>query len=300
MALPRVSVVIPTRNRPAVVSRAVTSALSQTFYDLEVIVVDDGSDDETEDVLRGLASSDDRLRVLRTTGGRGAPTARNHGIDAARAELVAFLDDDDEWLPDKIALQVGELDDDPGLTLIGCHHEEVTSRGAAAYVGPRTWHPHALLWCNFLGSASFVVARRPPRFDPELEACQDWDLWVRSIAKGGTARVIPEVLVRYSAEGSDRITESSARRLAGHARFAMNHSAEMSSSCRAYHRARQRLLRARTAPGHALAAAAIVATTPPPISSLLAREIAAARAGARMGDPGRGMRTLGRLLEGRV
>lgn len=99
-----VSVVIPTRNRPELVSRAVRSALAQTLADIEVIVVVDGPDNSTRAAL--ATESDPRLRVIELTASRGAPGARNAGVTAATAEWTALLDDDDEWLPEKLAIQL--------------------------------------------------------------------------------------------------------------------------------------------------------------------------------------------------
>jgi len=102
--LPEVSVVIPTRSRPDLVTRAVRSALAQTAVALEVIVVIDGPDGPTSDALARIADS--RLRVVVVPESRGAPNARNVGVRAARAPWTALLDDDDEWLPDKLAVQL--------------------------------------------------------------------------------------------------------------------------------------------------------------------------------------------------
>lgn len=101
---PDVSVVIPTLSRPALVTRAVRSALAQTVADIEVIVVVDGPDEATHDALAAIA--DPRLRVLGLPANGGAPNARNAGVNAARARWTALLDDDDEWLPQKLAVQL--------------------------------------------------------------------------------------------------------------------------------------------------------------------------------------------------
>ncbi|MDG6100818.1 glycosyltransferase family 2 protein [Dactylosporangium aurantiacum] len=104
MQRPVVSVVIPTRNRPELVVRAVRSALAQTLAELEVVVIIDGPDAATVAALGEIG--DERVRwVERETSG-GAPAARNHGVDVANAEWVAFLDDDDEWLPEKLETQL--------------------------------------------------------------------------------------------------------------------------------------------------------------------------------------------------
>src|SRR5262245_42999987 len=99
-----VSAVIPTHKRPDLVVVSVESALRQTYTDLEVIVVIDGADPATESALAEIR--DDRLRIVSVPVNVGAATARNIGIRTARGKWIAFLDDDDEWLPAKIAKQV--------------------------------------------------------------------------------------------------------------------------------------------------------------------------------------------------
>jgi glycosyltransferase involved in cell wall biosynthesis len=101
---PMVTAVIPTRNRPELVTRAVQSALGQTYEQMEVVVVVDGLDAATVNELAKL--SDNRLRVIALPRSLGAPGARNAGVEAARGMWIAFLDDDDEWLPIKIELQM--------------------------------------------------------------------------------------------------------------------------------------------------------------------------------------------------
>src|SRR5919198_1042699 len=102
--LPDISVVIPTRNRPALVTRAVHSALSQTYRNLEVVVVIDGPDPATETALAEIG--DARLRVVTVPKQAGAPNARNAGVREARGAWTALLDDDDEWHPEKLAVQL--------------------------------------------------------------------------------------------------------------------------------------------------------------------------------------------------
>lgn len=101
---PEVSVVIPTRGRPELVARAVRSALAQSVDNIEVVVVVDGSDGRTAPALAGIG--DPRIRVIELAEPAGAPHARNVGVAAARGRFTALLDDDDEWLPTKLAVQL--------------------------------------------------------------------------------------------------------------------------------------------------------------------------------------------------
>jgi glycosyltransferase involved in cell wall biosynthesis len=111
--MPKVSVVIPVYNGAATVGRAIRSVLAQTCQDFEIVAVDDGSTDDTPAVL---AAFGDRVRVIHQQN-RGLSAARNAGARAARGDYLAFLDDDDEWVPEKLARFVAALDADPGCVL---------------------------------------------------------------------------------------------------------------------------------------------------------------------------------------
>jgi len=110
--MPTVSVVVPTYNRADVLPRAMDSALGQTVADLELVVVDDGSTDDTQAIVEGY--DDDRVRYVAHETNRGANVARNTGIEAADGEYVAFLDSDDEWKPTKLERQLERLEDAKG------------------------------------------------------------------------------------------------------------------------------------------------------------------------------------------
>jgi glycosyltransferase involved in cell wall biosynthesis len=114
--LPRISVIIPAYNRAGMISRAIDSVLAQDFHDFELIVVDDGSTDETVEVARGF--DDPRVRVVALGRNRGSNAARNAGIKNALAPLVAFLDSDDTYLPHKLSTVVAEFDRDPELEVL--------------------------------------------------------------------------------------------------------------------------------------------------------------------------------------
>lgn len=103
--LKQTSVIIPTYNRAHVLPRAIKSVLNQTFRDLELIVVDDGSTDETENVVRGFQENDERIRYIRHEINRGGNAARNSGLQNARGRYIAFLDSDDEWFPEMLEKQ---------------------------------------------------------------------------------------------------------------------------------------------------------------------------------------------------
>src|SRR5208337_1705827 len=110
----KVSVVIPVYNGAATISCALASVFAQSYSDYEVVVLDDGSTDDTASVLAGYG---DRIRVI-SQRNRGLSAARNAGVRASGGEYVAFLDDDDEWMPEKLARSAAVLDQDPNCALV--------------------------------------------------------------------------------------------------------------------------------------------------------------------------------------
>jgi glycosyltransferase involved in cell wall biosynthesis len=114
--MPAVSVILPVHNRADVLERAISSVLEQDFADFELIVVDDGSTDESATVAQSI--TDERVRLIRLDRNRGGNAARNEGIRASRASLIAFLDSDDRYLPNKLARVVAEFRRLPGLELL--------------------------------------------------------------------------------------------------------------------------------------------------------------------------------------
>lgn len=180
---PVVSVIIPTYNRAAWVGEAIASVLEQTYPALELIVVDDGSDDPTQEVV---AAFGERLRYLRQRQA-GVSAARNRGVAASQGSLVAFLDSDDLWLPGKVAAQVALFQAQPEIQ--ACYTDEIWIRHGVR-VNPRQIHQkhsgwvfeQALPLCII--SPSAIMMRRTlwdrlGGFDEQLPACEDYDLWLR-------------------------------------------------------------------------------------------------------------------------
>ncbi len=202
MIAPRVSVIIPTHNRSELLTLTLRTALWQKDVVLEVIVVDDGSQDATPSMLQRLA--DNRVRVVRHQEPLGVSRARNSGLSVARGDWVAFLDDDDLWAPQKLALQVkaaeqsgrpwayaGAVKIDEGQRIIG---------GAPPPL-PEPLAERLPRWNLVPGGCSGVIALRNELnhtggFDPELVNLADWDLWIRLGARSLPARVA-EPLVAY-------------------------------------------------------------------------------------------------------
>src|ERR1051325_11615249 len=125
-----VSTIIPTYNRDELIGRSVQSVLSQTYQLLEVIVVDDASTDDTRDRIETLQQVDPRIQYVRHERNRGAQAARNTGIQAAKGEFIAFLDSDNEWLPQKLERQMplfSHKADSPAA--VYCAYSKVSAAG---------------------------------------------------------------------------------------------------------------------------------------------------------------------------
>ena len=180
---PQVSVIIPTYNRGWILKEAVGTALAQEFDDLELILVDDGSTDNTREILKDYAED---LIVL-SQNNRGVSAARNRGIAEACAPLIAFLDSDDLWKPQKLSRQVDFFRSEPDALI--CQTEEIWIRNGKR-VNPKKRHlkfsgmifKHCLGLC--LVSPSAVMVRRElfdrvGLFDESLPACEDYELWLR-------------------------------------------------------------------------------------------------------------------------
>jgi glycosyltransferase involved in cell wall biosynthesis len=192
----QVSVVIPTRNRAALLRRALGTVLAQRFTELEIIVVDDASTDDTAAVLETVG--DARVRALRHPERRGVAAARNAGIAAAAGRWVAFLDDDDLWAPNKLARQVDALVGQPGARWVVDGAVVVDGRLQVIGAQPPPTDGDlaaALLAANVVpGGASGVVAERglvvdAGGFDPALGLLADWDLWTRLALRAAAATV---------------------------------------------------------------------------------------------------------------
>lgn len=189
MSEPTVSVVIPAYNAAWCVRRAIDSVLAQDYRDFELIVVNDGSTDDTAAVLSGYG---DTLRVVEQANG-GLSSARNAGIRAARGEFVAFLDADDWWLPGKLARQFALMRSRPelGFSSTAARVEDPDGHLLNVWACAR-WQDSFLVHlfestADVAGSGSAVIARRAllersGGFDESLRSLEDIDMWMRLAA----------------------------------------------------------------------------------------------------------------------
>lgn len=201
--MPNVSVIIPTYQRSHLVSQAIESVLAQTYTDYEIIVVNDGSTDNTKEVLAGFG---DRITVIHQVN-KGLSATRNTAIMAAQGKYIAFLDDDDIWLPDKLEKQIACLELQPNIGLVYSDIFYFNDQGLLPhtylqrYPAPPVQDNWVLFVRNLIPTPSAVVMRREcfdevGLFDETLKSCEDYDLWLRLTEKW-PIHLLNEPLIRY-------------------------------------------------------------------------------------------------------
>ena len=224
------SVIIPTYNRAYIISRAIQSVLQQTYQDFEILVVDDGSKDNTHEIMESIR--DERIKYIRHEINRGPAAARNTGIMAARGNYIAFLDSDDLWLPEKLERQMAAFANAPsqvGVVYVRVLEVEGDSK---TFIPPN----HVIkregnLYYDLISKGNFVypsaaLVRRDcltkvGMLDEQLYTSEDWDLWIR-IAKYYHYKYVDELLVVYSII-PDSLTNKTDRLIRGHEQILEKH-----------------------------------------------------------------------------
>ena len=206
---PLVSVVIPTHERAQLLKRAIQSVLAQSYSRLDIIVVDDASRDNTREVVEQFRDS--RIRYIRHQTNKGGSAARNTGVRAVTGEYVAFLDDDDEWLPQKTERQLKTLEE---YDAVLCSSDAASASNAKRHATETVRlddlrkSPFAIGGTGVLMARAYVM--REIMFDESLPRCQDWDLFIR-IAKKYRIGYLNERLLRYNEGRHDRISNALVR-----------------------------------------------------------------------------------------
>jgi len=216
--MPRVSVVMPVRDAAAWIGAAVASVLAQTLDDLELVVVDDGSRDDSATIVERL--SDARVRVLRQPA-HGTAVALNAGIAATRAPLIARMDADDLALPDRLTLQVGLLDAHPEIGVLGAGWRELAPDGHAIDVSPPAIDDAGIRGMlprrNPLAHPTVVMRRTAGDavgwYDERWPVAQDYDLWIRIARVTRFANLPSPLLVRRFTAGMTSVARDDLRLL---------------------------------------------------------------------------------------
>ena len=208
--MPRVSVIIPAYNRAQYILETLESIFAQTYTDYEIIVIDDGSTDDTRDVLQPLIDVE-RIRYIFQEN-QGVSAARNHGIRLAEGELIAFLDTDDINHLEKLALQAAYLDDHPDVALVHSNFTRFDDSGAefgrrdTSHLTGFVYRAMLLDWSVLIPPSVVMVRadalREAGDFDESMAWAEDIDVW-RRIARKHPFGVVPETLTRMRIHGDN-------------------------------------------------------------------------------------------------
>ena len=225
-----ISVIITTYKRePALIIRALHSVLSQTYKDIEIIVVDDSPADfpQRKDVEMAVedcqkANIGISISYIQHEKNRGACAARNTGLNYAKGEYIAYLDDDDEWIPEKLEkqLKVMQL---TGSALVYCGRLWLTDATGLSRIEKIVYYKgdvfKKLLYSNFIGSTSFPLIKTQSLkeiggFDEQMQSAQDCDVWLR-IAENNIVDYVEEPLVIYHEHEGEQITSNPLKKISG-------------------------------------------------------------------------------------
>ncbi|MBN48012.1 MAG: hypothetical protein CMN85_00620 [Spongiibacteraceae bacterium] len=208
-SLPFVSVIIPTFNRSATLLRAINSVLRQSHSHLELLIVDDGSTDETAEIVRSI--DDERVRYIDLGRNCGVSVARNVGVEASRGKFIAFQDSDDEWLPDRLERQLDVFVKEPDTAFVFCSLARILKGGATRVIpsgvmpASRDAFVARLLSSNFIWTQTWLVRSEVIKklgFDDDIKRIQDWDLALKIASKYRVVHVNEVLVVAYFTEGS--------------------------------------------------------------------------------------------------
>ncbi|MBN2525068.1 MAG: glycosyltransferase [Deltaproteobacteria bacterium] len=232
-----VSVVITTRNRSSLLVRSINSVRTQIYPHLEIIVVDDASSDNTAEVMQSLLQLDHRIIYIKNDVCLGANASRNKGILSARGDFVAGLDDDDEFLPNRIEILLKQYDPEYAF---------VTSNNLLDYGShqrptqiPEVVKLKDMLRDNVLCNQALVSRSRiieTGLYDTKLKACQDYDMWMRLIQRFGNVKVVHNITqVIHMSNDSNRISTHSKTKFSGYFNFYRKYKHLMDEKIRRLH-----------------------------------------------------------------
>jgi len=196
--MPKVSVIIPTHNRAEFLRSAIASVLNQTFQDFEIVIIDDASKDHTQEVIANF--NDARIKVIHNQISKGAAGARNIALINTSCEYIAFLDDDDEWLPEKLKIQTCLLDNSPpevgGIYTYSFIKEKASGRVLSIW----NYEIKEFSKENVITTSSVLLRRecfeKCGLFDENMPTGSDYDMWIR-ISEKFSFDIIKDALVNY-------------------------------------------------------------------------------------------------------
>jgi glycosyltransferase involved in cell wall biosynthesis len=209
MSNPTISVIIPTHNRASLLNRTIKSVLNQTFHDFELIIVDDGSTDNTKELINEFKKNDPRVQYIwQENSGRPSET-RNTGIKNSKGKYITFLDSDDEILPEKLEKQIKKFNSvskNVGLIYCGLQYIPENKNKQSKVIIPKLKGNlfKELLKGSFIGGITPLIKKecfqKSGLFDTSLPSGEDWDMWIR-ISKNYEFDYVPEALAIYHIHG---------------------------------------------------------------------------------------------------
>jgi glycosyltransferase involved in cell wall biosynthesis len=212
--MPKISIIVPTYNSGRFIRRTILSVLSQFYTDWELLIIDDSSTDNTEELVNEFIKRDARIKFFKTLKNSGGPALpKNIGLENARGEYAVFLDHDDEWLPEKLNRQLELFDSSKNdkLGLVFCfvnikdNYGKLLSKYKKGYRGNVI---KQLANGNFILTSSCVMVRlsslrKMVFFDVHFKIFDDWDMWLKLSEAGYEFDVVPQFLVNYIVHGNN-------------------------------------------------------------------------------------------------
>jgi len=231
-----VSIIIPTHNRASLLPRAINSVLTQTYTNFEIIIVDDGSNDNTQQVCQNFINENQNIKYIKNENSVGGAEARNIGMRQAKGEIIAFLDDDDEWLPQKLEKQIEIFKQNPEVGIVGTNYYwiDVEKNETKKINLCQNQSFKTLLLENTLGSFSFNAIRKSlfekhGGIRPDMKSSQDWHFWLK-LAPNTKIKISDDYLVKYYnySGDSNRISSSTDRAIESRKKVLQDYSNQMS------------------------------------------------------------------------
>lgn len=199
-----VSVIIPTYNRENFIEKSIESVLNQTYKNIEIIIVDDNSSDNTFYIIKKYMEKYDFIKYVKHDINKGGSAARNTGVNLAKGKYVAFLDSDDEWINTKLEKCVDKLKCDCNIDMVYSDMISIdVNTGIEKIYRSKQWEDkyYGILCENIIGSTSLIVIKRNVfnevgGFKEGLPSCQDWDFYI-NVCKNYRVEKVNEPLLRY-------------------------------------------------------------------------------------------------------
>ncbi|MEK0290651.1 glycosyltransferase family 2 protein [Caldifermentibacillus hisashii] len=217
-----ISVIIPTYNRGHMIHVSIESVINQSYKNLELIIVDDNSEDNTKEIVEEYMKKDKRIKYIKHDVNKGGAAARNTGIFNATGDYIAFLDSDDEWYPKKLEKQIKVIQENNNIDLVFTAYkvmEKYSNKLIGYHKIKKNYRLSQLYKNNFLGSTSSLLIKKQKLievngFDDKLKSCQDWDLYLKC-CDSSNFYVIDEPLLTQYYHGN-RISNNNDAIIQGH------------------------------------------------------------------------------------